>query len=124
MELLLRKPWQCPRHPQAVSPCRAGAVQTTSLQQPELEKPARGNRSCGTDRCLLQSCFRQILKPPNLSLTENLHPPGPALHKAHGSQTMGLSAKNTCATSHPARTPAAQRCPGFGFAGCKCEYFQ
>lgn len=47
--------------------------------------------------------LRQILKPPDLSLMENLHPPGPALCKAHSSQALELFAKNTCATPHPAR---------------------
>lgn len=52
------------------------------------------------DRHLSQSCLRQVLKPPNLSLMENLHPPGPALCKAHGSKALEPSAKNTCATPH------------------------
>lgn len=64
-------------------------------------------------------CLRQILKPPNLNLAQNLHPLGPALCKAHGSQALELC-QNTCATPHPARTPAVHRRPGLGCAGCKC----
>lgn len=104
---------------QAPSPCVTLHCLQHCKSQSWKSKPARWNRSCGTHRRLLQSCLRQILKPPNLSLTENLYPPGPALCKGHNSQALELSAKNTSATPHPARTPAGHRCPGLGFAGCK-----
>lgn len=50
-------------------------------------------------------CLRQILKPPNLNLAENLHPLGPALCKAHSSQALELCQKHLC---HP--TPCKDSC--------------
>lgn len=87
-------------------------------------KPARWNRSCGRDRHLLQSCLRQILKPPNLSLTEDLHPLGPALCKAHGSQALELSAKNTRATPTLQGLLQFRGALGLALLDANAEYFQ
>lgn len=109
---------------QAASCCATLPCLSTANHLPAKARAGEASQQDGTGAVgQTDICLRQILKPPNLNLAENLHPLGPALCKAHGSQALQLC-QNTCATPHPARTPAVHRCPGLGFAGCKCEYFQ
>lgn len=104
----MRKPWQYCRHPG--TPCPACS---TANQLPAKARAGGASQQDGTGAMgQTDVSYRAVLGRSWSLLT--LHPAGPALCKA-----LELPAKSTCATPHPARPPAAQRCLGLGFAGCK-----